>query len=106
MISFLQSKGIDVIRIVDIDPNMSDFEILAFAKKNNALLITADKDFGDLVFYGDKMHAGVLLLRIEDASPDEFLRIIEYIYENHWHKIGENFCVFKRGKLRIRNSIT
>lgn len=106
MISFLRSKGMEVIRIVDIDPTMPDAEILEFANQNNALLITVDKDFGDLIFYSNQSHCGILLLRIEDASPDDFQRIIEYIFVNHWNKIGRNFCVFKNGKLRIRNSLT
>jgi predicted nuclease of predicted toxin-antitoxin system len=106
MISFLQSKGMEVIRIVDIDPTMPDVEILEFANQHDALLITVDKDFGDLIYYSNKPHSGILLLRIEDASPNDFLKIIEHIFENHWNKIGRNFCVFKSGKLRIRNTFT
>jgi predicted nuclease of predicted toxin-antitoxin system len=85
---------------------MSDLDILEFAFQMNALLITSDKDFGDLIFYGNKKHSGVLLLRIEDATPEDFLKIITFIFENHWEHIQQNFCVYKKGKLRIRNLLT
>ena len=102
MIAFLESKGIEVIRIVDINPSMSDTDILALAFQNNAVLLTVDKDFGDLIFYSQKEHSGVLLLRIEDASSEEFLKIIKFIFEKHWDQIPNNFCGFKKGKFRIR----
>lgn len=103
MISFLESKGNILTRIVDINPGMTDTDILSLSNQNNALLITADKDFGDLIYFSQKPHAGVLLLRIEDASAEDFLKIIEFIYENYWDQINSHFCVFKKGRLRIRS---
>jgi predicted nuclease of predicted toxin-antitoxin system len=102
MVAFLEAKGMEVLRIVDINPGMSDTDILDLAFQTNAILLTADKDFGDLIFYSQKVHSGVLLLRIEDATSEEFLKIITFIFENHWEQIPNNFCVFKKGKFRIR----
>ena len=99
---FLRQKSLKFIRIVDINSRMSDTDIITLAFQNNAILITVDKDFGDLIFYSGKVHSGVLLLRIEDASSDDFLKIIQFIFENYWEQIPNNFCVFKNGKLRIR----
>lgn len=45
-------------------PSASDAEVLAIAFKRNALLITEDKDFGELVFRFQKPHKGILLIRI------------------------------------------
>lgn len=102
IVEFLSAKGFEIIRIVDINPCMTDEEILALTLECNAILITSDKDFGDLVYYSKKIHSGVILLRIEDASSEDFLKIITFIFENYWNQISQNFCVYKKGKFRIR----
>jgi predicted nuclease of predicted toxin-antitoxin system len=102
MVEFLVSQGFEVIRIVDLNPSMTDEKILALALETNAILITSDKDFGDLVFYSKLKHSGILLLRIEDASGDDFLKIIKFIFEKYWDQIPNNFCVYKKGRFRIR----
>jgi len=99
---FLATSGFEIIRIVDINPCMSDEEILALTLEKNALFITSDKDFGDLVYYSKIQHSGVLLLRMEDASSEDFLKMITVIFEQYWNQISKNFCVYKKGKLRIR----
>lgn len=47
---FLQHQNINVIDISDINPRMSDRDILNLAVSEKRILITIDKDFGDLVF--------------------------------------------------------
>jgi predicted nuclease of predicted toxin-antitoxin system len=46
---------------------MPDAEILKLAEKEKAIIITMDKDFGELVFKSHEPHKGVLLLTLEDA---------------------------------------
>jgi predicted nuclease of predicted toxin-antitoxin system len=65
----LRHDGHDVIYIAKVEPAIDDDIILDHANKRNALLITTDKDFGELVFRQHLVHAGVILLRIEGFSP-------------------------------------
>ncbi len=39
-----------VLYVTEMDPGISDDEVLDKAEKGSAILITADKDFGELVF--------------------------------------------------------
>jgi predicted nuclease of predicted toxin-antitoxin system len=51
----------------DRDARMVDSAILAWAVNEQRLVITMDKDFGELVFRSGQAHDGVLLLRLEEA---------------------------------------
>lgn len=46
----LRLEGHDVVYVSDLDPGISDDVVLSTANKMRALLVTADKDFGELVF--------------------------------------------------------
>ena len=65
---YLTSQGYDATLISTINPIMTDLEILVIAENENRMVITMDKDFGELVYHSNKAHAGVLLLRLEDAQ--------------------------------------
>ncbi len=47
---WLKLQGLTVISIATINPEMTDSEILKLADKEKAIIITMDKDFGELVF--------------------------------------------------------
>lgn len=46
------------------------------------MIITMDKDFGELVFNSGKRHAGVLILRLEDADGDTKVGVVKTILCN------------------------
>ncbi len=84
---------------------MNDLSILQLALSDKRILITMDKDFGELVFNSGWRHEGVLLLRLEDMNGERKSEIINHIIENFADKIQGNFCVFKKGKLRLRHKM-
>ena len=52
---------------------MSDREIIRRASEEDRILITCDKDFGDLVFRELRSHVGVVLLRLEGYRPETII---------------------------------
>lgn len=66
----LRSTGHDVHYTAESSPASSDDELLRLANDRGALLLTADKDFGELVFRMRRIHAGVVLLRLAGLSID------------------------------------
>ena len=46
----LRSDGHEVLYVAEMDPGVSDEKVLAAANDKGALLLTADKDFGELVY--------------------------------------------------------
>ncbi|HTS76926.1 MAG TPA: DUF5615 family PIN-like protein [Bryobacteraceae bacterium] len=55
----LRSEGHQVLFIAELYPGISDAEVLARSREHEALLLTADRDFGELVFRQHLLHAGV-----------------------------------------------
>lgn len=98
---WLLKNGYDMKAVRDINPRMDDDKILNIAVSENRMVITMDKDFGELVYNSGLSHSGVLLLRLEDARSDEKVRTIETILTEYSDRLLNNFCVFQNGRLRI-----
>lgn len=100
--NLLSEYKIDFISVRSINPRMPDHEIIKLAVSDNRIIITMDKDFGELVYHLEKKHAGVILLRLDDASGSEKARVVKYILENYSADLPGSFCVYQNEKFRIR----
>jgi predicted nuclease of predicted toxin-antitoxin system len=67
MVAQLREAEHDVIYVSDIAPRATDAEVMDRANSENRLLLTEDKDFGDLVFRQARPIPGIVLLRIDSA---------------------------------------
>lgn len=103
---WLRIQKYDVLAVRDLDPRMSDNDILALAVREQRLVITMDKDFGALVYHSRQPHTGVLLLRLEDAPSDEKVAVVQKIIAGYADKLPDHFCVYQNSRLRIRSAIT
>lgn len=100
--NWLQDEGYDTKSVRAIDPRLPDEEILKTATREHRMVITMDKDFGELVYNSGLAHAGVLLLRLDEARSDEKINVVKWILSEYSDLIENKFCVFKDGKLRIK----
>jgi predicted nuclease of predicted toxin-antitoxin system len=99
---WLRGAGYDTTAVRDIDPRMHDADILALAVSEQRLLLTMDKDFGELVYHSGQVHAGVLLLRLEEARGDEKAKVVEEIFTKYGNQLHGHFSVYQSGRLRVR----
>lgn len=99
---WLANQGYDTTSVRDIDPRLPDKEILKIAVSEKRMVVTMDKDFGELIYNSGLLHGGVLLLRLDDAKSDEKVKIVENILVKYADKLPNKFCVYKDGRLRIR----
>jgi len=66
----LRRHGHDVYWVSSHNPGMSDREVLSIAQSLNRVLLTFDKDFGELAYRsGLPASSGVILFRITPQSP-------------------------------------
>lgn len=100
---WLKENGYDVKSARDINPKAKDSEILKFAVNEDRMVITMDKDFGELVYNSGKLHSGVMILRLEDANGDQKVKIVKKILTEYSDKIKNKFCVFQDERLRIKS---
>ena len=96
----LRKLGLDVYAIVEEQPSITDEQVLTIAINFDALLITEDKDFGELVFRLRLPHKGILLIRIEDEIT-KISKVAETIAKNYNELYGR-FSVINEKKLRIK----
>jgi len=99
---WLKSSGYDPKSVRDIDVRVTDADILRLAVSEGRMVLTMDKDFGELVYHSGMDHAGVLVLRLEDATGEEKVEVLKRIIKNFIEKIDGRFCVYQGGHLRIR----
>ncbi|MCG3163454.1 MAG: hypothetical protein JMDDDDMK_04881 [Acidobacteria bacterium] len=98
----LREEGHDVLFVTEMEPGITDDIVLGRANEKNALLITADKDFGELVFRQRLAHSGVVLLRLAGLSPETKACIAAQALQEHEAKLMQNFSAVSPGMVRIR----
>lgn len=81
-----------------------DTEVLSISNDERALLITEDKDFGELVFHKKRSHFGVLLVRLEGMSRPERVRMVCDIVLHRGKELANSFSVLTPGSLRTRRA--
>ena len=98
----LRQEGHHVLYVAEMEPGIDDDVILAQANTENTLLITLDKDFGELVFRQGLVHAGVILIRLAGLSPDTKASIATRVIEERETELLNAFSVISAGLVRIR----
>jgi predicted nuclease of predicted toxin-antitoxin system len=106
IVNRLRELGEEVVYVADVDPSISDEEVLERAREDDAILLTADKDFGELVFRRRLVSAGVILLRLAGLEPDEKAAVVEHLLNAHGTDLHGNFTVVAENGVRIRRTIS
>ena len=102
VVEYLRSVGHDVLAVGETMPQADDLDIVARAVNEGRILVTNDKNFGELVFRGGQAHYGVVLLRLHDESSANRVRVIKAVMEQYAHRLLHNFTVATEGSVRIR----
>lgn len=68
IIARLRADGLDILSVGELDPGIDDDRVLEIANQQSRILITSDRDFGELVFRLGRSAAGILLLRLAGLS--------------------------------------
>jgi predicted nuclease of predicted toxin-antitoxin system len=101
-IAELRKRGYDVVAVREVMPAAADDEILAQAQNDNRLVLTHDKDFGELAFrFGLPASSGVLLIRLSGSGPLADAEHVVNVVESRSDWAG-HFSVSQRGRLRMR----
>ena len=98
----LRGDGHEVLYVAEMDPGISDEKVLVIANDKNALLLTADKDFGELVYRLRRISAGVLLMRLAGLSSARKAELVSSVVHDHGEKLIHTFTVVTPGMVRVR----
>lgn len=99
----LRGAGFDVFCIAESDPGIPDEVVLDYARRHDALLLTADKDFGELVFRQHLLHGGgIMLLRLAGLPPSVKAETVSMALARFGPELRGKFCVLSERAFRIR----
>lgn len=98
----LRQRGHDVAAVKECMRGATDAAILARAQAEDRIVVTQDKDFGELAFRsGLPAQCGVVLFRLAGADPDCDNRRVLEVLESRSDWVG-NFAVVTDDRIRIR----
>lgn len=80
---------------------MPDDDILAKAFSENWILVTNDKDFGEMVFRQRRKHHGIIFLRLDDERPSNKIEVLRQLIENYAEHLPKEFIVATETKVRF-----
>jgi predicted nuclease of predicted toxin-antitoxin system len=104
IVDLLRQDGHLVHYVAEMEPGISDDTVLNLANQNEAILLTADKDFGELVFRQHRLTLGVVLVRLTGMSPDLKAQVVSSTIGQHSTDLPNHFAVITPGVLRIRRA--
>ena len=100
IVQALRNCGHDVLWIRTDAPGSSDEVVLARAQSEDRLLLTFDKDFGELAFrFGLPISSGVILLRLTASSPTRLTQAVMAAITSREDWAGM-FSVVEEGRVR------
>jgi predicted nuclease of predicted toxin-antitoxin system len=102
IVESLRALGHDVLYVLEMSPGISDSDVLDLANKASSILITSDKDFGELVFRQRRIHQGVILVRLQGQSSMTKASTLSAAVTDFGDQLPNSFSVVSSGMVRIR----
>lgn len=98
----LRQDGHLVRAVAEMAPGITDDSVLGEANLSSLILITADKDFGELVFRQGRTFGGIVLLRLAGLAPDDKAAVVATVVGRYGDQLRGAFSVVTRRSVRIR----
>lgn len=82
-VKLLRNLGYDTKSIGEDYPSISDKEVMSIAQNEKRIILTFDRDYGELIFkHGLKIDEGVIFLRLDEYQPSEPAIIIDKLLKS------------------------
>lgn len=98
---WLRENDHEVFSVYDDWTGASDEDVLAKAVHENWILITNDKDFGEMVFRERRPHRGVVFMRLADERSANKVKVLTHLLESYSEKLSDQFVTVTETKVRF-----
>ena len=82
VVRILRASGHDVVAVSEVSPRLSDEDVALWARREERILLTEDKDFGQLAFASGAPSGGVILIRFPAGTraglPSAALEVVDH----------------------------
>jgi predicted nuclease of predicted toxin-antitoxin system len=83
-------------------PEAGDEEILDCAVSEGRIVVTNDKDFGEMVFHRGLAHRSVVLLRLRDERAENKVRMMKVALVQVGERLRNHYVVATESGIRVR----
>ena len=102
LVDGLRSDGHDVFYVMESARGADDQAVLRLAADEDRIVLTEDKDFGELVVRFGLPAYGILLLRMSPADSSAKLDRVRDVLQNDASRLPHSFVVVDKAKARFR----
>ena len=100
----LRAAGHDVLCVSEITPRAEDSEVIKLADDEKRILLTEDKDFGQLVYSHGQKTLGVIFLRFPSSARRQISRTVINLVKQQGEKLAGCFITVQPGRIRISHA--
>lgn len=97
----LRAAGHDVAAVSEITPRADDSDVISLAVHEKRILLTEDKDFGQLVFAHGQNASGVIFLRFPVEARKQIAEEVVKLVGERGEKLAGSFVTIQPGRIRI-----
>ncbi len=102
IVGWLRNTGHDVLFAAEVQPGAPDAEWATRADQEQRLILTSDKDFGELVFRDRLTSHGIVLLRLNHVPVSDMLSRLQAVWSVVQANPSGRFIVITENKVRVR----
>ncbi|HVB46951.1 MAG TPA: DUF5615 family PIN-like protein [Burkholderiales bacterium] len=97
----LHAAGHDVLAIAESAPGISDEAVIERAVRDQRIVLTDDKDFGQLVYAAARSASGVMFLRFPAAARETMSRAVVELVNDRGATLAGTFVTVQPGRVRV-----
>lgn len=99
----LRQAGFDVVSVFEECPGETDIKILKKAFLESLVIITFDRDYGELIYKNKQLPpAGIIYLRFIPSHPEYAADMLQRLFKSSIQIVGK-FTVLETDKVRQRD---
>ena len=98
---WLREQGHEVFSVFDEAKGIADDQVLKEAASEGWILVTIDKDFGEMVFRERRLHHGVIFMRLSDERASNKIAVLEHLLRNYSDRLADHFTTVSETKVRF-----
>ena len=102
LVEWLRALGCDVVSASESGPGEADTAWAELALRDERILLTQDKDFGDLIYRNGLASHGVVLLRLDEFMAVEILSRFQEVWSVIEANPSGRFIVVTETRVRVR----
>ncbi len=99
---YLENKGWDIVHIGVTNMGVSDEEVMEMAIEENRIIITFDRDYGELVYKNGYRPPGVIYFRIQEFTPEYPAKLLFDLITDQHLQTNNLFTVIDKNQNRQR----